>query len=75
MLKLSCSKLEKMIDDMRKPEMTKKISTPMKPPAILSGNAWNPTIDRTAKARKPSISARYFDWFKCAVLWGMWRKS
>jgi hypothetical protein len=37
----------------------KKISTPMKPPCISPGNAWNPTTERTAMARSPSISARY----------------
>ena len=49
----------KTIVEMRKPEMTKKTSTPMKPPGSASGNAWKTTTAQTATARRPSMSARY----------------
>src|SRR5205807_9440744 len=39
--------------------MTKKMSTPMKPPLAHAGKAWNPTTDSTATARNPSMSGRY----------------
>ena len=40
--------------------MIKKTSTPTKPPETHSGKAWNATTLRTAIARNPSISGRYF---------------
>ena len=50
----------KMMVEMRKPEMTKKMSTPAKPDLkMLSGKAWKRTTERTAMARSPSISGRY----------------
>lgn len=50
----------KMMVEIRKPEMTKKTSTPTKPDLkMLSGKAWNRTTDITAMARRPSISGRY----------------
>ena len=50
----------KMMVEMRKPEITKKTSTPTKPDLkMLSGKAWNSTTEMTAMARKPSISGRY----------------
>src|ERR1041384_903297 len=52
-------KFSKRMVEMRKPEMTKKISTPTKPPANTPGNAWKPTTASTATARRPSMSARY----------------
>ena len=39
--------------------MTKKTSTPVKPPFSEVGNAWKQTTDITAMALKPSISGRY----------------
>ncbi len=41
------------------PEMTKKISTPMKPPSQPIQPAWKKTTGSTATARRPSISGRY----------------
>ncbi len=58
-LKLFRSKFLNKIVEMRKPEMTKKMSTPIKPPFIQFGNAWKPTTVKTAIARKPSMSGRY----------------
>jgi hypothetical protein len=49
-----------MMVEIKKPEITKKISTPIKPPGIDSGKAWNNTTERTAKALKPSMSERYW---------------
>ena len=50
----------KMMLEMRKPEMTKKTSTPTKPDLkMLSGKAWKRTTEMTAMARKPSMSGRY----------------
>jgi len=49
-----------MMVEMRKPEMTKKTSTPTKPDLkMLSGKAWKRTTEMTAIARRPSISGRY----------------
>ena len=48
-----------MMLEIRKPEMTKKTSTPTKPPWTVSGKAWNPTTVRTAIPRSPSMSGRY----------------
>jgi hypothetical protein len=42
----------------RKPEMMKKMSTPVKPPGSAAGKAWNTSTDKTAMARRPSMSAR-----------------
>ena len=42
---------------MTKPEMTKKTSTPMKPPG-MGRRAWKATTSRTASARMPWMSAR-----------------
>ncbi len=44
---------------MRKPEMTKNTSTPVKPPRRRFGERWKATTDRTATALKPSMSGRY----------------
>lgn len=50
----------KMMVEMRKPEITKKTSTPTKPDLkMLSGKAWKRTTEMTAMARSPSISGRY----------------
>lgn len=46
--------------EIRKPEMTKKISTPINPPGIRDGKAWKPTTESTATAQRPSISERNF---------------
>jgi hypothetical protein len=43
----------------RNPEITKKTSTPTKPPGIQRKPRWNSTTATTATARRPSISARY----------------
>jgi hypothetical protein len=43
---------------MRKPEMTKKTSTPTNPPATPGTPAWNRTTASTATARRPSMSGR-----------------
>src|SRR5690349_16458367 len=48
-----------MIVVIRKPEMTKKTSTPVKPPGRRLGKAWNASTEHTATARRPSMSARY----------------
>ena len=45
--------------EIKKPEMTKNISTPIKPPVSHLGKAWKPTTDKTAIARRPSMSGRY----------------
>ena len=44
---------------MRKPDSTKKISTPTNPPVKLKP-AWNSNTPITATARNPSKSALYF---------------
>ena len=44
----------------RYPLITKNTSTPTNPPLNNSNPAWNKMTGRTARARKPSISARYF---------------
>ena len=49
------------MDVMRYPLMTKKTSTPTKPRLNVSNPAWNKITGITATARKPSISARYFN--------------
>src|SRR6056297_1091907 len=49
-----------MIVVIRKPEITKKTSTPTKPPAKMSNPAWKKITGSTATARSPSISRRYF---------------
>ena len=46
-----------MIREMRKPEMTKKMSTPTKPPGSQARSAWKMTTPRTASARNPLMSA------------------
>src|SRR5690606_3332846 len=56
---LPCSLANTMLPVIRKPEITKKTSTPTKPPASNAGSIWKKTTAKTAKARKPSISARY----------------
>src|SRR3954468_7133408 len=48
-----------MMGVIRKPEITKKMSTPMKPPSSAVGNAWYSTTEPTAMARRPSMSGRY----------------
>jgi len=57
-----------MLVVMRKPEMTKKTSTPTKPPGTIQGKAWNKTTDPTAMARSPSMSGRY-TCSECFVPW------
>jgi hypothetical protein len=47
-----------MIPVIRNPEMTKKISTPTKPPKTRGASKWNPITDNTASARNPSMSSR-----------------
>src|ERR1700751_1189034 len=49
-----------MIEVIRKPEITKKISTPTKPLRSEFGKAWKATTERTATALSPSISGLYF---------------
>jgi hypothetical protein len=49
-----------MIPVIRKPEITKNTSTPMKPPGMAFGNAWKFRTSITAIARRPSTSGRYF---------------
>ena len=39
---------------MRKPLITKKMSTPMYPPGKMDDLAWNNTTVMTANARRPS---------------------
>lgn len=43
-----------------KPEITKKTSTPTKPPVRRGTPAWKRTTSRTAMARRPSTSGRNF---------------
>src|ERR1700712_3900054 len=47
-----------MIEVMRKPEMTKNTSTPMKPPLNAPNPKWYSTTGITASARSPSMSRR-----------------
>src|SRR5262249_11882322 len=42
----------------RKPEITKKMSTPQNPPDSAAGMTWLTTTARTATARRPSMSLR-----------------
>jgi hypothetical protein len=42
----------------RKPEMTKKTSTPTKPPGASGTRAWKRMTKMTAIARRPSTSGR-----------------
>ena len=49
-----------MMVEIRKPEITKKMSTPTNPPSTQVGNAWKATTETTATARRPSMSGRYF---------------
>ena len=52
--------------DIKKPEITKNISTPINPPTSSVGKAWKQTTQRTAIALKPSMSGRYLGcvkWF------------
>ncbi len=44
------------MDVIKKPEITKKTSTPEKPPGIILALKWNRTTDKTATALKPFIS-------------------
>jgi hypothetical protein len=50
-----------MIFVIRKPEMTKKRSTPVKPPAKPGTSKWNSVTATTATARSPLISCRKAD--------------
>ncbi len=43
---------------MRKPERTKKTSTPRKPPGSIDGRAWWAITASTATARSPSRAGR-----------------
>jgi len=54
--KLSRSRLENIILEIKNPEITKNMSTPMNPPGSFPGKAWNATTEIIATARKPSIS-------------------
>jgi hypothetical protein len=54
--------LSKIIVEIRYPEITKKISTPINPPFNKSGKAWKTTTASTAIALRPSISGRYLGW-------------
>ena len=56
----SCSRRRSPV--MRKPLMTKKTSTPTKPPAIPARPARNRTTTRTASPRRPSMSGRNPSW-------------
>ncbi len=56
----SCSRRSSPV--IRKPLMTKKTSTPTKPPAIPARPAWNRTTTRTARPRRPSMSGRNPSW-------------
>ena len=49
---------------MRNPEITKKTSTPMNPPANPGTSAWASKTSTTATARMPWMSQRY------PFLWG-----
>jgi hypothetical protein len=51
--------LSKYFRVIKYPEITKKISTPIKPPPENSGNMWNTQTLRMAKALNPSISGLY----------------
>jgi hypothetical protein len=51
---------DKMIVVIRYPLITKKTSTPTNPPEKVLNPAWNKITGKTAIARKPSISLRYF---------------
>ena len=50
-----------MMPVIRKPEITKNTSTPMKPPGMAFGKAWKCRTSITAMARRPSTSGRYFN--------------
>ena len=47
-----------MMPEMRYPEMTKKTSTPMKPPVMKSGKPWKMSTMAMAIVLRPSMSAR-----------------
>ena len=47
-----------MMPEIKYPEMTKNISTPMNPPGMKNGQAWKRTTMPTATVLKPSMSAR-----------------
>jgi hypothetical protein len=47
-----------MIPVIRYPEITKKISTPTKPPKTAGASKWNATTASTAMARSQSTSSR-----------------
>lgn len=49
-----------MILEIKYPEITKKTSTPTKPPTKIFGHAWNIITMPIAIVLSPSISARYF---------------
>jgi len=49
-----------IILDIKKPEITKNISTAMNPPGIKFGKKWKPNKGSIPKDRRPSISDRYF---------------
>ena len=55
---LGLKRFLKRIDEIKNHEITKNISTPIKPPGNLFGKAWYKTTAKHAIARKPSISAR-----------------
>src|SRR4051812_4900 len=50
-----------MMPVIRKPEITKKTSTPTNPPGAATGKAWKFTTSNTATARRPSTSGRYWE--------------
>ena len=49
-----------IIEVIKKPEITKKTSTPVNPPCRFPGDTWKTITAITAKARNPSISGLYF---------------
>jgi len=48
----------RIIEHIKNPEITKKISTPINPAGNKLGNAWKVTTNRIAIALKPSMSGR-----------------
>ncbi|MGF0343673.1 hypothetical protein ACQR3P_08635 [Rhodococcus sp. IEGM1300] len=48
-----------MIEVVKYPEITKKISTPMNPDGNSDNPPWNINTSKTAIALKPSMSGRY----------------
>lgn len=57
---MPAAKSDTMIDVIKYPLTTKKISTPAYPPLKRENPAWKKITGSTAKARRPSISGLYF---------------